>query len=175
MTRLALAALACAFTAAAGTALRAQSARPSGPAFLPSSIGRSAACRPRGARRPRSRLGPHPHRRLHSRPPGEGRPQAPHSPPIGARCLRRTYLDLIGLPPTPEEQRAFLADDSPDAFAKVVDDLLARPQYGERWGRHWLDVARYAETNGYERDGAKPNAWRYRDYVIDSFNQRQAL
>src|SRR5439155_20810162 len=72
---------------------------------------------------------------------------------------------------TPEEQRAFLADDSPDALAKVVDDLLARPQYGERWGRHWLDVARYAETNGYERDGAKPSAWRYRDYVIDSFNR----
>src|SRR5439155_766489 len=72
---------------------------------------------------------------------------------------------------TPEEQRAFLADDSPDALAKVVDDLLARPQYGERWGRHWLDVARYAETNGYERDGAKPSAWRFRDYVIDSFNR----
>jgi len=84
--------------------------------------------------------------------------------------LRRVTLDLIGLPPTPEEQRAFLADDSPDAFARVVDDLLARPQYGERWGRHWLDVARYAETNGYERDGAKPSAWRFRDYVIDSFN-----
>ena len=64
-----------------------------------------------------------------------------------------------------------LADSSPDAFARVVDDLLARPQYGERWGRHWLDVARYAETNGYERDGAKPSAWRFRDYVIDAFNE----
>jgi hypothetical protein len=84
--------------------------------------------------------------------------------------LRRATLDLIGLPPTPEEQRDFLADDSPGAFARVVDRLLASPQYGERWGRHWLDVARYAETNGYERDGAKPSAWRYRDYVIDSFN-----
>ena len=62
-------------------------------------------------------------------------------------------------------------DRSPDAVAKVVDDLLARPQYGERWARHWLDVVRYAETNGYERDGAKPNAWRYRDYVIDAFNR----
>ncbi len=94
------------------------------------------------------------------------------APPADRRTLlRRVYLDLIGLPPTPEEQRAFLADDSPDALAKVVDDLLARPQYGERWGRHWLDVARYAETNGYERDGAKPSAWRYRDYVIDSFNR----
>jgi hypothetical protein len=84
--------------------------------------------------------------------------------------LRRVYLDLIGLPPTPEEQQAFLDDASPDAFAHVVDRLLARPEYGERWARHWLDVARYAESNGYERDDAKPNAWRYRDYVIDSFN-----
>ncbi len=84
--------------------------------------------------------------------------------------LRRVYLDLLGLPPTPAEQRAFLNDNSPDAFAKVVDQLLARPEYGERWGRHWLDVVRYAESNGYERDGAKPSAWRYRDYVLDAFN-----
>jgi hypothetical protein len=94
------------------------------------------------------------------------------APPADRRTLlRRAYLDLIGLPPSPDEQRAFLADPSPDAFAHVVDDLLSRPQYGERWGRHWLDVARYADTNGYERDGAKPNAWRYRDYVIDAFNR----
>jgi len=85
--------------------------------------------------------------------------------------LRRVYFDLIGLPPSPEEQHAFLEDSLPDAFAKVVDDLLSRPQYGERWARHWLDVARYAESNGYERDDAKPSAWRYRDYVIDAFNQ----
>lgn len=85
--------------------------------------------------------------------------------------LRRVYLDLIGLPPTPQEQQAFLDDPSPDAYAHVVDRLLARTEYGERWARHWLDVARYAESNGYERDGAKPNAWRYRDYVIDSFNR----
>jgi Protein of unknown function (DUF1553)/Protein of unknown function (DUF1549) len=84
--------------------------------------------------------------------------------------LRRVYFDLIGLPPTPAEQRAFLADESPDAYAQVVDDLLARPQYGERWGRHWLDVVRYAESNGYERDGAKPHVWRYRDYTIASLN-----
>lgn len=82
--------------------------------------------------------------------------------------LRRAYLDLIGLPPTLEEQAAFLSDDSPDAFAKLVDRLLARPEYGERWGRHWLDVVRYAESNGYERDNPKPHAWRYRDYVIDA-------
>jgi hypothetical protein len=85
--------------------------------------------------------------------------------------LRRVYFDLIGLPPTPQQQQAFLDDPRPDAFARVVDQLLARPEYGERWTRHWLDVVRYAESNGYERDGAKPNAWRYRDYVIDSFNR----
>jgi hypothetical protein len=94
------------------------------------------------------------------------------APPADRRTLlRRVYLDLIGLPPTPEEQRAFLADESPDAYEKVVDRLLASPHYGERWARHWLDVARYAETNGYERDGAKPHAYCYRDYVIDSFNR----
>ena len=81
--------------------------------------------------------------------------------------LRRIYLDLTGLPPTLEEQDAFLAH--PDA-AKLVDELLARPAYGERWGRHWLDLVRYAETNGYERDATKPHAWRYRDYVIRAFN-----
>jgi hypothetical protein len=85
--------------------------------------------------------------------------------------LRRVYLDLIGLPPTPEEQRAFLQDSSPDAYARVVDRLLAMPAYGERWARHWLDVVRYAESNGYERDGTKPHAWRYRDYVIRSLNK----
>jgi uncharacterized protein DUF1553/uncharacterized protein DUF1549/cytochrome c len=85
--------------------------------------------------------------------------------------LRRIYLDLIGLLPTLEEQQVFLNDRSPDAYSKVVDSLLARPQYGERWARHWLDVVRYAESNGYERDGAKPSAWRYRDYVIKAFNQ----
>ena len=85
--------------------------------------------------------------------------------------IRRLYLDLIGLPPEPDEVRAFLDDKSPDAVARVVDRLLARPQYGERWARHWLDVVRYAETNGYERDGDKPNAWRYRDYVIDALNR----
>ena len=84
--------------------------------------------------------------------------------------LRRVFLDLTGLPPTLAEQDTFLADKSPDAFAKLVDDLLARTSYGERWGRHWLDLARYAESNGYERDAAKPNVWRYRDYVISAFN-----
>src|SRR5439155_171842 len=73
--------------------------------------------------------------------------------------------------PTPAEQAAFLADDSPDAWPRLVDRLLSDPRYGERWGRHWLDVARYADTNGYERAGDKPFAWRYRDYVIDAFNR----
>ena len=85
-------------------------------------------------------------------------------------ALRRVFLDLTGLPPTLAEQDTFLADKSPDAFSKLVDDLLSRTSYGERWGRHWLDLARYAESNGYERDAAKPSVWRYRDYVISAFN-----
>ncbi len=84
--------------------------------------------------------------------------------------LRRAYYDLIGLPPTPEQVQAFLVDESPKAFERVVDQLLESPHYGERWGRHWLDLVRYAETNSYERDSAKPFVWRYRDYVIRSFN-----
>ena len=85
--------------------------------------------------------------------------------------LRRAYYDLTGLAPSPKDVETFLADNAPNAFEKVVDRLLASPQYGEKWGRHWLDVVRYAETNSFERDGIKPNAWRYRDYVIDSFNK----
>ena len=85
--------------------------------------------------------------------------------------IRRATLDLTGLPPTPEDVQAFLADNAPDAFAKVVDRLLASPQYGERWGRHWLDLARYADTNGFKTDEPRPNIWRYRDYVIQAFNQ----
>ena len=85
--------------------------------------------------------------------------------------IRRAYLDLTGLPPTPEEVDAFVRDDAPDAFARLVDKLLASPHYGEHWGRHWLDVARYADTGGYEQDFTYPNAWRYRDYVIRAFNQ----
>jgi len=85
--------------------------------------------------------------------------------------IRRAYLDLTGLPPTPEEVDAFVHDDSPDAFARLVDKLLASPHYGEHWGRHWLDVARYADTGGYEQDFTYSNAWRYRDYVIRALNQ----
>ena len=86
------------------------------------------------------------------------------------RCIRRVTFDLIGLPPTPEEIDAFLNDHSPNAFAKVVDALLASPHYGERWARHWLDLVRYAETLGHEFDFEIPEAWRYRDYVIRAFN-----
>ncbi len=93
------------------------------------------------------------------------------APPAGKRTLiRRLYFDLIGLPPTPEEVEAFVADNSPQAYERLVDRLLASERYGERWARHWLDVVRFAETNSYERDGPKPNAWKYRDYVIRSFN-----
>ncbi len=93
------------------------------------------------------------------------------NPPAGKReLIRRAYYDLIGLPPTPQQIEAFLADNSPNAYEKRVDELLQSPQYGQKWGRHWLDIVRYAETNGYERDGTKPNAWRYRDYVIQSLN-----
>ena len=98
------------------------------------------------------------------------------NPPTDKRTLiRRATFDLIGLPPTPEEVQDFINDNSPDAFAKVVDRLLASPHYGERWGRHWLDVARYSDTKGQPRrnteDNLNPFAWTYRDYVIRSFNE----
>jgi hypothetical protein len=94
----------------------------------------------------------------------------PAQPADKRTLIRRVTFDLIGLPPTPAEVDAFLADHSADAFAKVVDRLLASLQYGERWGRHWLDVVRYADTGGFEADHLYPNAWRYRDYVIRSLN-----
>lgn len=94
----------------------------------------------------------------------------PAPPASKTALLRRVYYDLTGLPPSPEEVEAFLRDDSPDAYERLVDRLLASPHYGERWARHWLDLVRYAETNGYEFDTAKPHVWRYRDYVISSFN-----
>jgi mono/diheme cytochrome c family protein len=96
-------------------------------------------------------------------------------PPAGPASklvlIRRATFDLTGLPPAQEDIRAFLADESPDAFEKVVDRLLASPRYGERWGRHWLDVARYADSTGADEDYRYPHAWRYRDYVINAFNQ----
>ncbi|HET8549602.1 MAG TPA: DUF1549 and DUF1553 domain-containing protein [Bryobacteraceae bacterium] len=87
--------------------------------------------------------------------------------------LRRVSFDLIGLPPAPDELEAFLADKSPAAYEKVVDRLLASPHYGERWARHWLDLARFAESEGFKSDETRPNAWRYRDYVIRAFNSNK--
>jgi hypothetical protein len=84
--------------------------------------------------------------------------------------VRRAFYDLTGLPPSPAEVDAFVNDTSDQAWSNLVDRLLASPHYGEKWGRHWLDLVRYAETHGYERDAAKPQAWRYRDYVIRAFN-----
>src|SRR5437660_1340550 len=94
----------------------------------------------------------------------------PAPPADKITLIRRATFDLIGLPPTPEEVDAFLADDSAKAFDKVVDRLLASARYGERWARHWLDLARYAESEGFKADEIRPNAWRYRDYVITSVN-----
>src|SRR5262249_15688952 len=88
-----------------------------------------------------------------------------------AALLRRVTYDLTGLPPTPEELDAFLKDTRSDAYVRVVDRLLASPHHGERWAQHWLDVVRYAESNGYESDGERPHAWRSRDYVVRSLNE----
>lgn len=85
--------------------------------------------------------------------------------------IRRAYFDLLGLPPTPESVQAFVESDDPLAYEKLIDRLLASPAYGERWARHWLDVVKYADTAGYDKDKLRPNAWPYRDYVIASFNQ----
>jgi hypothetical protein len=84
--------------------------------------------------------------------------------------LRRVHFDLIGLPPTPDELRAFMADASPEAYEHAVDRLLASPRYGERWARHWMDAAHFAETHGHDQDRIRTNAWPYRDYLIGSFN-----
>ena len=93
------------------------------------------------------------------------------APPAGRRALiRRAYFSVIGLPPSPEEIEAFERDNTPDAYEKVIDKLLAGPRYGERWGRHWLDLARFGESDGFAIDGERPTAWRYRDYVIRAFN-----
>jgi hypothetical protein len=101
----------------------------------------------------------------------EAKGLAPARPADKRTLIRRATFDLTGLPPTPDEVRDFLTDRSPDAFAKVVDRLLNSPRYGERWGRHWLDVARYADSNGLDENLVYKNAFRYRDYVIAAFNR----
>jgi hypothetical protein len=96
----------------------------------------------------------------------------PHAPEADrATLLRRLCFDLTGLPPAPEELAAFVGDQSPDAYEHLVDRLLASPHYGERWGQHWLDLARFAETDGFEFDQARPDAWRYRDWVVQALNR----
>lgn len=94
----------------------------------------------------------------------------PNGPASKRELIRRASFDITGLPPTLEEVEAFQNDSSPEAWEKVIDRLLASPHYGEKWARHWLDIVRYAESNGFERDSDKPHIWRYRDYVIDALN-----
>ncbi len=114
-------------------------------------------------------MGAQPHRPLRPRPARkEGLTPSPEADRV--TLIRRLSLDLIGLPPTLEEVDAFLADRSPDAYEKVVDRLLASPHYGERWGRIWLDAARYADSDGYEKDKPR-HVWFYRDWVINALNR----
>lgn len=96
---------------------------------------------------------------------------APSKLAVRRTLIRRVTYDLHGLPPTPEEVEAFLKDDAPNAYETLIDRLLASPRYGERWGRHWLDVVHFGESHGYDKDKPRPNAWPYRDYVIDAFNR----
>jgi hypothetical protein len=100
----------------------------------------------------------------------EAKKLAPAPPAERLALARRVYFDLIGLPPTPEEIDAFVNDKASDAYERLIDRLLASQHYGEKWARHWLDVVRYAETNGFEFDRVKPFAWRYRDYCVAAFN-----
>lgn len=95
---------------------------------------------------------------------------APAREAAKATLLRRLSFDLHGLPPSPEELAAFEADNAPDAYERLVDRLLTSPAYGERWGQHWLDLARFAETDGFEHDKVRPDAWKYRDWVIGALN-----
>lgn len=106
---------------------------------------------------------------IRARLDAEGLKPAPMADRI--TLIRRVTFDLIGLPPTPDEVDAFVNDVRPDAYEKLVDRLLASPRYGERWARHWLDLARYAESDGFKADDYRPNAWRYRDYVVNAFNK----
>jgi hypothetical protein len=119
-----------------------------------------------------------------AKPPADGHPVdaflrakltaaklVPNPPAEPTTLLRRVYLDLIGLPPTPEQVEAYLRDDSPQAFEKVVDALLASPHFGEKQARHWLDLVRFAESHGFEHDYDRPTAYHYRDFVIKAFNQ----
>ena len=96
---------------------------------------------------------------------------SPAPPASKQQLIRRLYFDLIGLPPTPEEIDRFVQNEAPDAYERMVEQLLSSQQYGERWARHWLDLVQYADTHGYDKDKMRDNAWPYRDYVIEAFNQ----
>ncbi len=97
--------------------------------------------------------------------------ELPHAPEADRIALiRRLTFDLTGLPPRPEEVAAFLADQRPDAYERLVERLLDSPRYGERWAQHWLDLAHYADSNGFELDAERPDAWRYRDWVVRALN-----
>ncbi len=96
---------------------------------------------------------------------------APNAPADRRKLIRRAYFDLLGLPPAPEEVESFVGDPDPAAYDKLIDRLLDNPHYGERWARHWLDLAHYADSHGYEQDYDRPNAYTYRDFVIKAFNQ----
>ena len=158
---------------------RARSARRQGPARAASLRFRQSApalvvssgAGSRAARDPRPRSGTKPRSTVLSAPSSTKRASLPLGLASKRALIRRATFDLTGLPPTPEEIDAFLKDTSPKAFEKVVDRLLASPQYGERWGRHWLDVVRYADTAGCNSDFPVPDAWRYRNWVIDAFNR----
>jgi hypothetical protein len=95
---------------------------------------------------------------------------APNEPADKVKLIRRAYFDLIGMPPPPSDVDAFVNDSNSNAFEKIIDRLLISPHYGERWGRHWLDIARFAESHGFEQDYDRPNAFHYRDFVIRAFN-----
>src|SRR5262249_42225171 len=101
----------------------------------------------------------------------EGAQVLPSEEAERATLIRRLHLDLLGLPPTPQEVDAFVKDARSDAYDVLVDRLLSSAHYGERWGRHWLDVARYADSDGFEKDTGRPYAWRYRNWVIDALNR----
>lgn len=99
----------------------------------------------------------------------EGFPQAPEAD--RRELVRRAYFDLHGMAPTPEQVKAFVEDQRPDAYAQLIEELLKSPRYGERWAQHWLDLVRYGESDGYRQDAYRPDAWRYRDYVVRAFNE----
>src|SRR5262249_20584615 len=101
----------------------------------------------------------------------ESRRVAPSTEADRRTLIRRLCLDLIGVPPPPHAIEAVVSDSRPDAYERLVDGLLSSSHFGERWGRHWLDLARYADSDGYEKDSGRPHAWRYRNWVIDAINR----